>query len=126
MINPKLPRDVRQVRLQCRVDPRDLPQGVTKIDEVYITDLSVTHHYCSPAKLAYCVFVRTEFTLADGLSEEEQERLSDLESETCAENDYFDYTTIKALPFVKWDDDPEDTDEETMEAAREYFQGNHQ
>jgi hypothetical protein len=35
-----------------------------------------------------------------------------------------DWRDVSELPFVKFNDDPEDTDEAAMEAAREYFQGN--
>jgi hypothetical protein len=126
MINPSLPRDIRQVRLPCRVDPRDLPQGVTKIDEVYVTDLSSATHICSAERMSWLVGIRSEFTFVDGLSEERQEELSNLESESCPEDDYFPMRDISALPSVRFEDDKDDTDEEALEAAREYFQGNFQ
>jgi len=98
--------------------------GVTAVHEVYVTDLSVAHHICSFERNAWCLGIRTEFTFADGLSEERIEELQEIEASNPPQDDYFLMARIEKLPFVKWDDDPEDEDDEAMEAAREYFQGN--
>jgi len=126
MIDPKLPRDIRQVRLPCRIDPRDLPHGVAAIEEVYITDLSSATHICSAERMSWLIGVRSEFTFVDGLSEARQEELSEIESQGCPDDDYFPMRDIEKLEFISFEDDPDDTDEEAMEAAREYFQGNWQ
>lgn len=126
MTNPSLPRDIRQVRLPCRIDPRDLPQGVAKIDAVYITDLSSATHICSAERMSWLIGIRSEFTFIDGLSEARQEELSEIESQGCPDDDYFPMRDIEKMEFVSFKDDTEDSDEEAMNAAREYFMGNFQ
>lgn len=126
MIDPKLPRDIRQIRMASPIDARDFPSGVVAIEEVYVTDLSTAHHYCSPERLAWLLGLRFEFTLADGLSQARQEELSCEEGSSGPDDTYMSMARVEALEFVSFEDDPSDSDEEAMDAAREFFQGNWQ
>jgi len=124
---PRIPRDIRQVKVDVTQYCENLPAHVTAVHEVYVTDLSVRHFYCSAQALAYCIAVRVEFTVADECPDDERERIYEVESEYQLDNDYRDYRATSELPFVAYADDPdEDDDDSIMEAAREHFQGNHQ
>lgn len=127
MINPKLPRDIRQVKAQSPVDARDLPKNVKSVTEVYITDVSCAHHYCSAERLAWMLGLRYEFEPVDGLAEDEREAVGESESEAGGPDDtYMNLARVTAMPHIKFEDDPSDSDEDALEAAREYFQGNFQ
>ena len=127
MINPKLPRDIRQVKVQTHLDPRDLPKNVESVTEVYITDVSCAHHYCSAERLAWMLGLRYEFEPVDDLTEAEREAVGeDAIEEGGPEDTYMNLSRVKDMPHVRFEDDAEDSDDDAMEAAREYFQGNWQ
>lgn len=124
---PRSLRDIRQVKVDITPYWENLPAHVTAVHEVYVTDLSVRHFYCSAQALAYCIAVRVEFTVDDACPDDEREKIYEVESEYHFDDDYFDWRATKDLPFVAFADDPaEDDDDAIMEAAREHFQGNYQ
>jgi len=123
---PRIPRDIRQIKVDVTPHCGALPNFVTAVHAVYVTDLSVRHFYCSAQPLAYCIAVRAEFTVSDECPDDEREKICEIESEYHFEDDYFDYRAISDLPFVAFADDPnEDDDDSIMESAHEHFQGNH-
>jgi hypothetical protein len=123
---PRIPRDIRQIKVDVTPYCGKLPKHVTAVHEVYVTDLSVRHFYCSAQALAYCIAVRAEFTVDDACPDDEREKIYEVESEYHFDDDYFDWRATAELPFVAFADDPdEDDDDSIMEAAREHFNGNH-
>ncbi len=124
---PRIPRDIRQVKVDVTGRCGTLPKYVTAVHAVYVTDLSVRHFYCSAQALAYCIALRVEFTVDDACPDDEREKIYEVESEYHFDDDYLDWRATKDLPFVAFEDDPEEDDDDAiMEAAREHFQGNHQ
>ena len=123
---PRIPRDIRQVKVDVTGRCGTLPKYVTAVHAVYVTDLSMRHFYCSAQALAYCIALRVEFTVDDACPDDEREKIYEVESEYHFDDDYFDWRATKDLPFVAFADDPEEDDDDAiMEAAREHFQGNH-
>lgn len=122
---PRISRDIRQIKVDVTPYCGSLPKHVTAVHEVYVTDLSVRHFYCSAQALAFCLAVRAEFTVAEDCPDDERDKIGEVESEYHFDDDYFDYRATIALPFVAFADDPEEDDDAIMEAAREHFQGNH-
>jgi hypothetical protein len=122
--NRNVPRDIRQVKVDVTDMCANLPPKVKRVVDVYITDISERTFICSAQAMAFMIGVRCDFVYEGELSEEEAEAISNMEIAATPEDTYMDWRNVSELPFVKFNDDPEDTDEAAMEAAREYFQGN--
>lgn len=118
-------RDIRQVKVEITAYCDSLPWYVLHVYEVYVTDMSVRHFCCSAQPMAYCIAVRTEIVVNNEVPDELLEEIQKVELEHSFDSDYFEYEAIASLPFVAFEDDTDDTDAEAVEAAREYFQGNH-
>jgi hypothetical protein len=120
----KVRRDIRQVKIDVTDMCANLPPKVKRVVDVYVVDVSSRTFICSAQPMAHMVGVRCDFETEPNLTEEEAEVISESEFDAIVEDTYMDWSRVKEMPFVRFEDDPDDNDEAAMEAAREYFQGN--
>jgi hypothetical protein len=121
--NRDVPRDIRCVKIDVTYMCENLPPKVKRVVDVYVCDVSSRTFICSAQPMAHMVGVRCDFETEPNLTEEETEVISESEFDAIAEDTYMDWSRVKEMPFVRFEDDPDDTDEAAMEAARERFRG---
>lgn len=126
--NPNMPRDIRAVEFdETRYfAPEFLEKHrIRRILGTYVADFSSYTYCCELTPSLYLTGVHFSIEHDGDVSDEVREA-ADCELIDCGgpEDFYLHVRSAQKLRSVKFEDDPEETDEEAMEAAREYFQGN--
>ena len=119
-------RDIRQVKIDVTSSYKKLPPKVVKIIDHYVVDVSSRTFLCSAQPMAWLVGVRAEFVVDGELTDEEQDFISTEEYGCSPDDTYMDWQEVKKMEFIRFEDDPNATDEAAIEAARVHFRENHQ